>query len=634
MKSLKTTLILFFISTLSITAQSKDTEKADKYFNEFEFIKAIDSYKKLVDSNSADAYVYTQLAEANFNIFNTTEAEKWYAKALEISDDNADVIYKYAEMLRANGNYEKSNLWMQKFIKKVPNDERAISYKSNPDYISNILDGEKLYELQGLSFNSSESDFGGTYKDGVLYFASGRDTSGKKYRWENESFLEVYQVQLGNEASSDLNAQKVKGSVNTKNHEGLVSFSPDGNTMYFSRESFYEGDYIKDKDNKTKTSVIYLFKAQKVDDRWTNVEALPFNNKSYSVKNPAVSADGKTLFFSSNMPESNGGYDIFKVAINDDGSYSDPVNLGTKVNTKDHEMFPYVSDNNTLYFSSTGHLGLGGLDVFYLGDDDKVYNIGVPVNSNSDDLAFTINEETGEGFVSSNRKGGKGNDDIYAVKRLKPCRVLITATVEDIETSKVLSGATVTITDSSGKVLSTQTSDEYGKITYTSRCNMPLDFKAVLSDYESNQVSFTGSEKEEETVQIMLSPIEKIIKDEKIELTPILFEYDKANITAQGAFELDKLVAVMKKFPDMVILTESHTDSRGTKRYNKKLSEKRAKATVQYVISKGIDKSRISGVGKGEDELKVKCGSKCTDEDHKTNRRSEFIIVEGKSHKQ
>jgi outer membrane protein OmpA-like peptidoglycan-associated protein len=428
---------------------------------------------------------------------------------------------------------------------------------------------------------------------------------------------------------SEPEAGQINGSINTKYHEGLVSFSPDGNTMYFSRESFYEGVYEKDEENNTKISVIHLFAAQKNGDKWGNVEALPFNGDSYSVKNPSVSADGKTLYFASDMPGTVGKFDIFKTEIKGDGSFGEPTNLGDKINTKEQEMFPFISDDNILYFSSTGHLGLGGLDVFLVDKDGSIKNIGIPVNSNYDDLAFSINEETGRGFVSSNREGGKGNDDIYAIKRLEPCEVMLITTVIDAKTSSPISGATVTISDSSGRILFTQTSGGNGEVTYTVGCDKPLEVYGQFLDYESNSITFSGSKKDEEEIQLMLSPIDEIIQEDRVVLNPILFEFDKSNITPQGAFELDKLVEVMKKYPDMVILAESHTDNRGSKNYNEQLSDRRAKSTVQYVISKGIDASRISGIGKGENELKVDCGSKCTDEDHQANRRSEFIIISG-----
>ncbi|MBR9758371.1 MAG: OmpA family protein [Algicola sp.] len=630
MRKIKIFITLILMSSLSVTAQNKDTREADKYFSEYAFVEAIDAYNKLVEKGKADSYVYAQLAEANYNIFNTEEAEKWYAKALEgTGDQDAETIYKYAQMLRANGKYDAANTWMAKFAKMAPKDDRAKAFVSNPDYVSGILNAKQAYEVSELGINSDVTDFGGTIQDGVLYFSSARNNARRDYGWNEEPFLDVYQVDMSMADGEVSEPVKVSGDINTRYHEGLVSFSPDGNTMYFSRESFFEGVYEKSTDSRTKISYLYLYKATKQGEQWGNVQLLPFNGEDYSVKNASVSKDGKTLYFASDMSGGVGQYDIYKVAINDDGSYGTVENLGDKVNTAGQEMFPFSSDNGTLYFSSTGHLGLGGLDVFYVDASGKVQNMGSPVNSKSDDLAFSINEDSGEGFVSSNRSGGQGSDDIYAVKRLKPCNVDLTVVVVDADTNNPISGADVTIADATGRVVSTGKANSNGEVSYTLPCGETLEIAAKYEQYESNKVTFGGSEKEQDIFQVNLKPIDKIIVKDRVVLNPIFFEFDKANITSQGAFELDKLVAVMKKYPDMVISAESHTDSRGSKRYNEQLSERRAQSTVQYVISKGIEASRISGVGKGENEPKVDCGSNCTEEQHQDNRRSEFIIVSG-----
>ncbi|MCX7551042.1 OmpA family protein [Xanthomarina sp. F2636L] len=627
MKKLKIFFTLILMSSLSLTAQNKDTQNADKHFNKFEFVEAITAYNKLVEDGKGDAYVYGQLAEANYNIFSTAEAERWYAKALEANQDNPEMIFKYSQMLKANGKYDESNKWMKKFADVKPKDERAIAFKANPDYIPGILQGEKLYDIKSLEFNSEFTDFGGTVKDGNLYFSSARNKSRRDYGWNEEPFLDIYRVAVGGDAAG-IEAEAVNG-VNTRYHEGLVSFSPDGNTMYFSRESFFEGDFEKNKEAKTKKSLLYLFKATKDGEKWVDVQPLSINNKEYSIKNPSVSKDGKTLYFASDMPGGFGLFDIYKVAINDNGTFGTAENLGSKINTEAQEMFPFISDKDVLYFSSNGHLGLGGLDVFHTTESGKVVNAGVPVNSNADDLAFTINEETGEGYVSSNREGGKGGDDIYGLKRLEPCNVNVLTTVVDNKTNNPLAGVAVTIKDANGRVVSTQTSNKDGQVAYTVSCDKTLEISGVFKDYLSNSVTYSGSKEKEALMQLNLDPIEVIIVKDKVVLNPILFDFDKSNITEQGAFELDKLVAVMTKYPQMVIVAESHTDSRGPAKYNEKLSDRRAKSTVQYVISKGIDASRISGIGKGENEPKIDCGSKCTEEEYQTNRRSEFIIVSG-----
>ena len=358
------------------------------------------------------------------------------------------------------------------------------------------------------------------------------------------------------------------------------------------------------------------------------------NSENYSVKNPSVSADGKTLYFASDMPGGYGLYDIYKAAINEDGTLGEAVNLGQKVNTEGQEMFPFISSNGTLYFSSNGHLGLGGLDVFHTKEIDgkmaPIRNVGVPVNGNADDFAFIIDEETGEGFVSSNREGGIGSDDIYAIKKLQPlCDVLITATVIDAKTGDPLNATMVSMYDTEGNKILSKVSNSDGTVEFIVECGTDSELEVTMDGYESNKVTVDGTEEEEVAVSIPLTPIEEIIEEDRVVLNPIYFDFDKSNVTAQAAFELDKLVQIMTKYPELVISATSHTDSRGSASYNERLSDRRAKTTVQYVVSKGIDKSRITGEGKGENELKVNCGSNCSEEEHQMNRRSEFIIVSG-----
>lgn len=621
------------MSSLCLTAQDKSTKKADKEFARFEFVDAAESYKKLVDKGDGSPYVYAQLAESYYNIFSTVEAERWYAKALETSQD-PEMIYKYSEMLKANGKYEESNAQMEKFASMRPSDDRATAFRKNPNYLPKILEQGKKFNVQDAGFNSPQSDFGGVSNDGKLYITSGRNDNRKTYGWNEQPFLDIYRLSKNSDGSYQ-EAELMNDKINTKFHEGLVSFSPDGQTMYFSRESYFEKDYVKDSISSTRYGQLYLFKATKLGNDWDTVESLAINSENYSVKNPSVSADGKTLYFASNMPGGFGKFDIYKAPINSDGTLGEPQNLGQKVNTEGQEMFPYISSTNALYFSSNGHLGLGGMDVFYTKEIDgriaPIRNVGIPINSNGDDFAFTIDEEAEEGFVSSNRDGGQGSDDVYAFKKLQPlCDVLVTATVLDDKTREPISGASVSLYDAEGNKVVSKTTNAEGVAEFIVECENDTELEVVMAEYESKKVAVKGTNEEELAVQISLDPIEKMITAEEIVLNPIYFDFDKSNITAQGAFELDKLVQIMNKYPELVINATSHTDSRGSASYNQRLSQRRAKSTQQYVISKGIDKTRISAEGKGESALKVECGSNCTDEEHQQNRRSEFLIVSGK----
>lgn len=638
MKNIFTFIALTFLSITTIDAQDKSSKKADKQFSKLEFVKAAESYKKLINNGKSSDYVVAQLAECYYNIFNTVEAEKWYATLAEDSSD-PDIIFKYSQMLKANGKYKLSNKWMNKFVELRPADNRATSFLKNPNYLPKIISKGKRFNVQNLDINSEYSDFGGTINNNKLYITSSRNTVGLfdlgrwitqriNYGWNNEPYLDIYSFDV-TESGSYLNEDYLGSNINTKYHEGLASFDNEGN-MYISRESFYENEYVKDPESNNITSLIGIYKITKGEK---NVVALNINSVEYSVKNPSVSSDGKTLYFSSDMPGGFGNFDIYKGDIDEQGNINNVENLGQKVNTEGQEMFPFIGDKNNLYFSSDSQLGLGGLDVFFTKEVDGKWasarNVGIPVNSNADDFAFNMNEATGEGFVSSNRSGGKGSDDIYSIKRLIPiCDVLLTANVMDAKTKLGIGSATTSISDNEGNIASTKTSSNEGVSEFMLVCDEAGKLIVSKEGYNSKIVDLKISNEEFTSIDVMLDPIEKIIVAEKIELNTIYFDFDKSNIKAEAAFELDKLVQIMNKYPEMTVSIESHTDSKGPSSYNQRLSERRAKTTSQYLISKGIDSSRLLSAGKGESSPIVDC-TNCSKEEDQLNRRSEFIITAG-----
>ena len=324
------------------------------------------------------------------------------------------------------------------------------------------------------------------------------------------------------------------------------------------------------------------------------------------------------------MPGSLGGNDIWKVAVNADGSFGTPENLGTKVNTEGNESFPFITDDNKLFFASDGRKGFGGLDVFLIDFNKKTdaINVGAPVNTSKDDFAFTFNTAKNIGFFSSNRTG---NDNIYQATPV--CGVEVVTIVRDAKTGAILSDARVAILDDKKNVIETRTTAADGQVVYSVDCNRAYTLQVAKDGYESNVFPVAKTNGGIVNVNADLQPIDVIVTPTEIVLKEIFFEFNKSNITQEGAFELDKLVQVMKNNDQMVIMVKSHTDNRGSDAYNMNLSDRRAKSTVQYVISKGIDKSRISGKGYGESEPKVDCKENCTEEDHAKNRRSEFLII-------
>ena len=653
MKKTLTILTIALFSFTAILAQNNSTKKADKLFERLEFVKAAEEYLKLADKNP-DNYIISRLADSYYNIFKTREAEKWYSKIIN-KDPNSEIVFRYAEMLKANGKYKESNVWMSKFSEMKPYDTRAIAFRNTPNYIDKIIEKGKRFNVQNLKdINTVSSDFGAFTFDNVLYLTSGRKQKGSQnkkynnYTSEEEYVLDVFKYDIINDVY--INETPLE-AINTKYHEGVIAFSPSGDTMYFAREtyyskSFYKDSIVKNGSTKEEVSVINLYRATRCTKKeitWKNngncnfnkgwnVTELEINSGYYSMKNPALSCDGKTLYFSSDMPGGFGNYDIYKSEIKDGGILGEPINLGQKINTEEQEVFPHICCDDTLYFSSNGHLGLGGLDVFYSKNiDDKwsnVRNVGLPVNSNSDDFAFKMGEDCTNGFVSSNRSGGVGSDDIYAIKKIKPlCDILLESIVVDSKTDMPIDGALTSVKDDTGIVDNSKETSSDGLVDYMFECEDEIQLMVSKEGYESKMIDIKLLDIDPPLLKIKLDPIEELIVEEKIVLNPIYFEFDKANITNQAAFELDKLVSIMKKYPKMIIRAESHTDSRGPASYNKLLSERRAKSTAQYVISKGIDENRISGFGMGEEDPEIDCSSGCSKDEHAKNRRSEFIIV-------
>jgi outer membrane protein OmpA-like peptidoglycan-associated protein/tetratricopeptide (TPR) repeat protein len=622
MRNLYIALSFAAISATTVVAQNKNTKIADKLYNRYEYVDAAEQYKKLVDNGKGDGYVYKQLADTYYNMFNTAEATTWYAKATETPQD-AETYFRYAQMLKADGKYEESNKQMNKFASMVPNDLRAKSFKENPNYVPKILGKTPGYTAKSLEVNGDKSDFGAILEGNTLYFTSARNTARKNYGWNEEPYLDVYKSTLGD--TGTFSEPTTVSELNSKFHDGPVTFTKDGNTLYFSSDSFREKSFEKDKSNNLKLGRNNIYTATKSGDSWGNIKSLPFNSKEFSTSNPSISADGKTLYFSSDMPNSLGGVDIWKVAVNADGSYGAPENLGNKVNTEGNESFPFIADDNTtLYFASSGKQGLGGLDIYQidLSKGTDATNMGKPINTEKDDFAFTFNKAKNMGFFSSNRGG---NDDIYGATPI--CGVDVITLVTNAKTGEKLANAKVSILDDKKNIISTETSNAQGEVKYKVECDKVYSIQASKDGYEGNSFAVAKSKGTEVRVDAALQPIDVIVTPTEIILKPIYFEYNKSNITQEGAFELDKLVQVMRNNGDLVIMAKAHTDNRGSDQYNLNLSDRRAKSTVQYIISKGIPASKISGKGFGESEPKVACGETCTEEQHAENRRSEFLIV-------
>lgn len=620
MKNIYSLLSLIFILNSSF-AQNKQLEKADKLYNGYQYVDAVKEYLKLADNQNADAYIYKQLANSYYKISNIDEASKWYERSLEKNQD-AETYYRYAQVLKSQGKYDAAKKQMDIFSEMEPNDLRAQVHLKNPDYITNLGDISKSYTVEEVSINDDQhSDFSPILdNDNTLYFVSTRKSSRKADVWTNKPYLDIYKS-VENADGSLSEPQEVE-ELNTVYHDGPISISDDGKTMYFSRDGHSEGLYKKLKSDGVKLAQQGIYKATLLDGKWSDIRALPINSSDYTVTHPSISKDNKTLYFASNMPGGYGDNDIWKISVNGD-NYGKPINLGTNVNTSGKEGFPYINEDNILYFASSGRQGYGGFDVFKcdLNQDEKAVNLGNAINTKRDDFAFSVGDSNKIGYFSSNRSGV---DNIY--KATVVCNFNVNVIVKDYTTNTPLEGANVLVKDAKNNEIAKLVSSTENT-NFNLNCEDGYTIHVSKEGFNGTARDVSLSEGEDITITAILKPINEIITETEVKLNTIYFEFGKSNITQQGALELDKLVAILNEYPQMKILVKSHTDSQGSPQYNLKLSEKRAYATLQYVISKGIEKERLEAKGLGSTEPKIDCKSNCTDEDNSKNRRSEFLII-------
>jgi len=522
------------------------------------------------------------------------------------------------------------------------------------------------YTIDILESNSEKSDFGTTfYGENKIIFSSSRGLSRRKWDGNGQSFLDLYEGEI-QEDGSVINVQKFSSKLNTKYHESTVSFTPDQKTVYFTRNNYYKNKLEKDEDGVINLAI---YKA-KVDEKgnWSDLESLPFNSKNYSTGHPTVSKDGKRLFFSSDMPGTYGYSDIYVVDILENGKFSKPKNLGRRINTSGRESFLYIDENNILYFSSDSHKnGFGNLDIYatkiYTRSVSKAVHLGAPINTEYDDFALILNNKTNEGYFSSNREeGGVGFDDIYHFKAMPPlhieCKQKVTGIVQSKKTGKSISKALVVFLDKNKKELGRMSSKRNGSFSFDAKCGVTYTIKSSKDKYEADSKEFTTEDDPSAKTKLKLNliPEEKIVVVSEpepvvvvepeivkpnfdeikvvrnkviVNISPIYFSLNEADIRKDAAVELNKVVAIMKKYPALKIEGGSHTDSRGGDSYNIKLSTKRANSTVAYIINHGIDSSRITAKGYGETQPTNKCtnGVRCSKIEHQQNRRTEFVIL-------
>ncbi|WP_281323665.1 OmpA family protein [Flavobacterium sp. IMCC34518] len=641
---IKTTLYSLFILLLLTSgyAQKKTVAKADVNYDRYAYVDAIVNYEKVAAKGYQDEKMFQKLGNAYYFKAELPQASKWYEQLFTLyPNQEAEYYYRYSQTLKSTGDYKKSDQMLEQFNLKSGNDKRGILFKENKNYLEEIKANSGRFQVVDAGVNSAFSDYGSSFLGDKLVFASARDTGGvskKVFKWTNKSFTNLYASEMKPDGEMGIPERFVR-TINSKFNESTPIFTQDGKTMYFTRNNYLEGKRGRD---SSKNTLLKLYKATlDAEGEWSNVTELPFNSNEYSVAHPALSQDEKTLYFASDMPGTLGQSDLFRVKINQDGTYGTPENLGPEINTEGRETFPFVSEENELFFASDGRPGLGGLDIFVARKevDDSFYgiqNVGEPINSNQDDFAFLINKKR-NGFFTSNREGGKGYDDIYRFVEYKKliCDQMLSGLITDQETKEIVSNAKMSLFDSNFKPLQVTQTDAQGRYSFAVDCSKTYYVRAEKEDYQTKEgsvrsKSFSGSKDYSMELERRIKPITVGTDLAKtLDIPMIYFDLDKSYIRKDASYELAKVLTVMQQYPAMKIEVRSHTDSRQTAAYNEKLSDRRAKATVTWLVKNGINSARLTGKGYGESQLVNPCadGVKCSEEEHQANRRSEFIIV-------
>lgn len=630
----------FFIFTASLifasmlNAQSLD--KAQKQMDKYNYAKATVILKKAADQDKTRNQALPMLAECYRLQRDITKASETYAKVITLPEVSPISYFYYAQALQSIGNYELAREMFLKYAEKNPSDPKGKLFATHCDSIlGSWKDYKPEYEVKLVNnINTSESDFGPAIYDGELVFASDFSETqgeGKSYGWTGRGYLNIMRARpltAGDFWGSNGASSEFAGEFNQEYHDGPAAFSIDGNSIYFTRSFFGKAK----REGIFKTNQLKIYYSTQSNGVWGEVKPFEHNSVEYSVGHPALSPDGQTLYFVSDMPGGSGGTDIW-MCKRDGDNWSKPSNMGSTINTSLNEMFPSINEDNVLYFASEGHAGYGALDIFKTSENNGTWstpiNLQKPINSSYDDFAFAFAPGLKNGFFSSNRPGGKGSDDIYAFREFV-LPTFISGFVKDASTLLPIAGASVFLLNPSTGSVKILITDATGM--YKTQVENPEKYtvKAMMVNFIADCTPFNLTKLIPGEVSVAPRDLllSRLVINKTFRIDNIYYDFDKFKIRNDAKAELDKLVQILNENPIEVELG-SHTDCRGSFEYNDKLSQKRADAAVKYIIKSGIDEKRITAKGYGERQLTNKCedGIECTPEEHQANRRTEFKVT-------
>jgi outer membrane protein OmpA-like peptidoglycan-associated protein/tetratricopeptide (TPR) repeat protein len=729
----KSIILISIISFFSLNgiSQSSSIKKANKLYNAKLYFQAIPKYNSILKNDSASQEVLTNLADC-YRLTNNNKGQIYcYEKLVSLGKiEDLQKLY-YGQALMGDGRYEDAKTFLDEF----KSDNRGSEFSKAIINIENFLKNKDAYKVDTVNFNSNDDDFSAIpfLKNNVVFASSKTKTAwiNRKHGWTGKNYCNMY-ITEGDTTGNFKKPQLFLKEYATKFNDGPFCATKDGQTIFFTRNSFYKKDKSIDGSQK-----LQLFQASIISGEVQSLLKLKFNSSEFNCAHPAISADGKTLYFSSDMGGGKGGMDLWYCKQDAAGAWETPINLGDKINTQGNEIFPFITQDNLLYFASTGHGGLGGLDVFEVKLKEniafsKVYNMGSPINTINDDFAYNLFEDGNKAFLSSNRKTGGMNDDIYLVSVLrkvirgkivniivkdkftqevlpltklqlnadtfltndkgeyqatieddvnynivasrekyftlndsvstksskeefeftktlelvKDFKLSLLAGIYDARTGVGIEGVKITIKDvsqiNSFELIKTEKNGEYRKLLTDKKVGDKLQYIITIEkeDYLTKTLTFEYEIKKEGEIQLnellglTIGKVEVGVDIAKmIDVKPIYFDLGKSIIREDGKIELNKIVSVMKEYPNIVIELGSYTDCRGSLSSNLRLSERRAEASSAYIIKTGINKNRITYKGYGESKLLNSCEcegdktSTCSEEEHAKNRRTEFVIV-------
>jgi peptidoglycan-associated lipoprotein len=644
-------IILITVTSPEVTAQKRKTERAYSSFSAGEYFDAIDQFKdaysktKKTDKNSRTELVF-MIAECYRMINDPKNAETWYKLAVKSSYSKPEAQYWLAESLKKNGKHQLAIDEFKKYKQIAPSDARADQEIRSCELAVEWLRNPEAYKVEDIKdINSKESDFSPAFgRDdfGLIYFTSSRDDAAgnKTHGATGQSYTDIFESRI--DKKSKWSTPVPVEVINSEFEEGTPSFSSDYKELYFTR---------CEAGKREKKGCKIMF-SKRTGDTWSDPKNTGILPDSVVAAHPALSPDGLTLYFVSDIADGFGKKDIWKVTrAKGGGAWSKPVNPGPDINTSGDELFPYVREDGTLYFSSDGLIGMGGLDIFKAKPQPDgswvVQNMKSPVNSFADDFGIAFENENERGIFSSTRKG-KGNDELYSFE-FPPLKFNVTGLVKDEKTGVAITGSLVQLIASDGSNLQAETGTG-GDFKFALKADVDYIFLASKRGYLNGKEKETTKSQEksrEFMVTILLSAIDK-----PIELPNILYDFGKWDLRPESMVSLDKLVETLLDNPNVTIELMSHTDSRDTEEYNQDLSQKRAQVVVQYLIDKEIEPERLSPKGYGESSPKIvdseivkqspflKAGTALTEQyintlandeqkeiAHQINRRTEFRVL-------